>query len=161
MDENNRNFILAILLSIGVLFAWQTFFLPAPEQAPGPKPAEQQQQEQQVELGPPQPQGQETKPSGDMPRPGGTSATLTREQALAKSPRIGIDTPSLTGSIALTGGRIDDLTLKDYRVTADGACPACATPVPGRWSASFEGQQTPFPFLPRLRSQVVQLDVRR
>ncbi len=34
MDENNRNFILAILLSIGVLFAWQVFFLPKPPQAP-------------------------------------------------------------------------------------------------------------------------------
>ena len=28
MDENNRNFILAIVLSIGVLFAWQFFFVP-------------------------------------------------------------------------------------------------------------------------------------
>ncbi len=28
MDENNRNFILAIVLSIGVLFAWQYFFVP-------------------------------------------------------------------------------------------------------------------------------------
>ena len=28
MDENNRNFILAIVLSIGVLFAWQYYFVP-------------------------------------------------------------------------------------------------------------------------------------
>jgi YidC/Oxa1 family membrane protein insertase len=124
MDENNRNFIIAILLSIGVLFAWQTFFLPEPEQATGTKPAEQQQQEQQVELGPPQPQGEETKSPGDTPQPeSGTSATLTREQALAQSPRIDIDTPSLKGSIALKGGRIDDLTLKDYRVTVDPTSP--------------------------------------
>jgi len=124
MDENNRNFILAILLSIGVLFAWQTFFLPEPEeQAPGTKPAEQQQREQQVELGPPQPQGEEAKPSGDMPQPGGGTASLTREQALAQSPRIDIDTPSLKGSIALKGGRIDDLILKDYRVTVEPTSP--------------------------------------
>jgi len=132
MDENNRNFILAILLSIGVLFAWQTFFLPQPEQGPGPKPAEQQQQ--QVELGPPQPQGEGAKPAGGVPQPqgegakpaggvpqpgGAAPATLTREEALAQSPRIAIDTPSLKGSIALKGGRIDDLTLKDYRTTVD------------------------------------------
>ena len=132
MDENNRNFILAILLSIGVLFAWQTFFLPQPEQGPGPKPAEQQQQ--QVELGPPQPQGEDAqpaggvpqpqgegaKPAGGVPQPGGAApATLTREKALAQSPRIAIETPSLKGSIALRGGRIDDLTLKDYRTTVD------------------------------------------
>jgi len=118
MDENNRNFILAILLSIGVLFAWQTFFLPQPEQGPGPKPAEQQQQ--QVELGPPQPQGEDAQPAGGVPQPGGAApATLTREKALAQSPRIAIETPSLKGSIALRGGRIDDLTLKDYRTTVD------------------------------------------
>jgi len=42
--------------------------------------------------------------------------------------------------------------ITQYRVTADGACPACAKPVPGRWSASFGGQRTPFPFLPRQRT---------
>jgi pyruvate formate lyase activating enzyme len=38
--------------------------------------------------------------------------------------------------------------IQDYRITAAGACPACRTPVPGRWSQKFEGQQTAFPFLP-------------
>jgi pyruvate formate lyase activating enzyme len=42
--------------------------------------------------------------------------------------------------------------ITEYRVTADGACPSCRTPVPGRWSASFGGQRTPFPFLPRQRA---------
>ena len=42
MDENNRNFILAIVLSIGVLFAWQFFFVPKHTQAPGTQKAEQQ-----------------------------------------------------------------------------------------------------------------------
>ena len=44
---------------------------------------------------------------------------MTREEALAQSPRIAIDTPSVKGSIALKGGRIDDLTLKDYRETVE------------------------------------------
>ena len=48
---------------------------------------------------------------------------LTREEALAASPRIAIDTPSLKGSIALKGGRIDDLTLMDYRETVDPGSP--------------------------------------
>jgi YidC/Oxa1 family membrane protein insertase len=123
MDENNRNFILAILLSIGVLFAWQTFFMPKPQQAPGEKPAEQQQAQPQGELGPPQPQGQSAEPAGATPQAGGSAPTLTREEALAQSPRIAIDTPSLKGSIALKGGRIDDLTLKDYRETVDPTSP--------------------------------------
>jgi pyruvate formate lyase activating enzyme len=39
--------------------------------------------------------------------------------------------------------------IRDYRVTPDGRCPACTTPVPGRWSASFDGQKASRPF--RLR----------
>ncbi|MGH6803917.1 MAG: membrane protein insertase YidC [Methyloceanibacter sp.] len=123
MDENNRNFILAIILSIGVLFAWQYFFVPKPPPGAGAPPAEQQQQ---VEPGPPQPQ-----PGGGAPEVGGTPSqpgggapsTLTREEALAQSPRVTIDTPSLKGSIALKGGRIDDLTLKDYRETVEPSSP--------------------------------------
>src|SRR5680860_1455739 len=99
MDENNRNFILAIILSIGVLFAWQYFFVPKPQQGAGAPPVEQQQP---VEPGPPQPQGDV--PAGAPPQPGAAvAAGLTREEALAQSPRIAIDTPSLKGSIALKG----------------------------------------------------------
>jgi pyruvate formate lyase activating enzyme len=36
--------------------------------------------------------------------------------------------------------------IRDYRVTPDGRCPACATPVPGRWSARFDGQIASRPF---------------
>ena len=38
--------------------------------------------------------------------------------------------------------------IRDYRITADGRCPACATPVPGRWDAAFGGQIADRPFLP-------------
>jgi YidC/Oxa1 family membrane protein insertase len=119
MDENNRNFILAIVLSIGVLFVWQYFFVPRHQ--PPVKP--EGEQSQQVEPGPPQPQGGEAS-SGGAPQPGAAiAATMTREEALAQSPRIAIDTPSLKGSIALKGGRIDDLTLKDYRETVEPTSP--------------------------------------
>jgi pyruvate formate lyase activating enzyme len=39
--------------------------------------------------------------------------------------------------------------IKNYRLTADGRCPKCATEIPGRWSAHFEAQITSRPFLPR------------
>jgi YidC/Oxa1 family membrane protein insertase len=120
MDENNRNFILAIILSIGVLFAWQQFFVPKHPDIGAP-PVEQQQQ---VEHGPPQPQPGGEAGSGVAPQPGvAAAATLTREEALAQSPRVAIDTPSLKGSIALKGGRIDDLTLTDYRETVEPTSP--------------------------------------
>ena len=89
-----------------------------------------EQAQEQTEQGPPQPSaGGEV--SSDAPRPGASSAPqpegaptgLTREEALAASPRVAIDTPSLKGSIALKGARIDDLILKDYRVTVDPDSP--------------------------------------
>ncbi len=48
---------------------------------------------------------------------------MSREAALAASPRVRIDTPSLAGSIALKGGRIDDLSLIKYRETVDPNSP--------------------------------------
>ena len=120
MDENNRNFILAIVLSMAVLFGWQLFFVPAPPPDQG-KPAVEQQQP--AEPGPPQPQAEGGSPAGVTPQPGTQGAMLSREEALAQSPRIAIDTPSLRGSIALKGARIDDLTLKDYRETVEPTSP--------------------------------------
>ncbi|MEZ0279667.1 MAG: membrane protein insertase YidC [Methylibium sp.] len=117
MDENNRNFILAIVLSMAVLFAWQYFFLPLP------KPPETAEQQQQPEPGPSRPAGEAPGTAG-APQPGAPgAATLTRHEALAASPRIAIDTPALKGSISLKGGRIDDLTLKDYRETVEPNSP--------------------------------------
>ena len=41
--------------------------------------------------------------------------------------------------------------IREYHVTPDGRCPACASPVPGRWSAGFDGQIASRPFLPGTR----------
>ncbi len=116
MDENNRNFILAIVLSIGVLFAWQFFFVPK-----HPQQQAETQQQQQAAPGTPQPSaGGEAAPGagGALPGPATSQAPLqTREQALAAGPRVAIDTPSLKGSINLKGGRFDDLVLEKYRET--------------------------------------------
>ena len=122
MDENNRNFILAIVLSMVVLFSWQFFFVP--ETPPEP----QQQAQEQSDQGPPAPSAESEAPqpgaatqpgAGSTPQPEGSPTGMTREKALAASPRVAIDTPSVRGSISLKGGRLDDLTLKDYRVTVD------------------------------------------
>ncbi|MGA7487784.1 MAG: membrane protein insertase YidC, partial [Xanthobacteraceae bacterium] len=47
----------------------------------------------------------------------------SREAALNASPRVRIETPSLSGSIALKGARIDDLSLIKYRETVDPSSP--------------------------------------
>jgi YidC/Oxa1 family membrane protein insertase len=59
-------------------------------------------------------------PAGVPAVPGGlVSKKQARDVVLAKNPRFEIDTPSLSGSISLKGGRIDDLVLRKYRVKVD------------------------------------------
>jgi pyruvate formate lyase activating enzyme len=44
--------------------------------------------------------------------------------------------------------------IQQYRLTRDGTCPSCSTAVPGRWSPTFDGQRTAFPFLPHDRTRL-------
>ncbi len=107
MDEQNKNLILATLLSFLVITVWLMLFPP---------------QEQQQELAPPtttelagadatNPPSAETAPQAQQ-----ASDTPAAPEALASAGRITIDTPELEGSISLLGGRIDELRLKLYRV---------------------------------------------
>jgi YidC/Oxa1 family membrane protein insertase len=51
------------------------------------------------------------------------SEVIARSALLGETNRVSIETPRLHGSIALSGGRIDDLTLIDYRETLDSNSP--------------------------------------
>jgi pyruvate formate lyase activating enzyme len=44
--------------------------------------------------------------------------------------------------------------IQEYHLTPDGACPRCATAVPGRWAGGFVGQRAAFPFLPADRTRL-------
>ena len=57
------------------------------------------------------------------PPPAPAAAAEPREAVFAGAPRVAIDTPSLKGSIALAGGRLDDLTLRNYHETIDPSSP--------------------------------------
>ena len=48
---------------------------------------------------------------------------MTRDAALAASPRIPIDTPELEGSLNLKGAQLDDLKLLQYRETISTSSP--------------------------------------
>jgi YidC/Oxa1 family membrane protein insertase len=116
MDDQNKNLLLATVLSFVVILGWFILF-PPPE--PRTTPASQTT-EQAAAAG-----GQAAAPAAGVTA-GVTAAptgTLTREQALATSDRVKIDTPGLEGSISLTGGRIDDLLLRGYRETVDPTSP--------------------------------------
>ncbi len=58
--------------------------------------------------------GQAVPPGGPLVAPAAPVIT---------GPRVTIDSPSVHGSIALKGGTIDDITLKDYRQTVDAKSP--------------------------------------
>jgi len=123
-SEDNRNLILAIALSVLVLIGWQYFF--AAPQLQKDRLAQQQAQTQTQTQATPTP-GAAAPTGGVAVAPPGAPAQQaqpkTRAEALAASPRVAIDTPSLGGSIDLTGGVIDDVTLKAYRETIDPKSP--------------------------------------
>jgi YidC/Oxa1 family membrane protein insertase len=127
---DNRNTILAVILSGLVLIAWQYFYnMPQMEKQRAAERA-------QAELVKPAPQaGTATAPTS-APQPGTTpnapaasqpaAATpiVSRETAIAAVPRVKIDTPRVSGSIALRGARIDDISLVQFRDTVDPLSPA-------------------------------------
>ncbi len=130
MNESNRNMIIAIVLSVVVLFGWQ-FFIAGPQS----QRAQQQAQiaaEQAAAANPGLATGATTTPGGATTTAAGAGATpavnaggtfADRPSAIAASQRIGIDTAALKGSISLTGGRLDDLELKKYTETVDPTSP--------------------------------------
>ncbi|SIT54028.1 Membrane protein insertase YidC [Mesorhizobium prunaredense] len=130
--ENNRNFFITIALSVLILSLWQYFYvLPHSEaQREAARIEEQRIAEQKKATEAASPGGSETPvpQQGAIPNapnaPGTDGTTLaSREQALASTKRVRIDTPSLEGSINLTGARLDDLKLKHYRLTVDKNSP--------------------------------------
>jgi YidC/Oxa1 family membrane protein insertase len=125
MMEKNRNYFIAIALSVVIVLGWQFFYMnPRIEQQRIAEEARQAQQAQQ--------QSQTTNNSAapgaavNGALPGSASqpaATVTREESLAKSQRVTIDTQAVSGSINLTGARFDDLKLKEYHETVDDSSP--------------------------------------
>jgi YidC/Oxa1 family membrane protein insertase len=126
---DNRNTILAVILSGLVLIGWQYFFnIPQMEK-------QRATQQAQSELVKPAPQagsattpqtGPVGTPSANAPAPNQPSAApvVSRDTAIASTPRVKIDTPRLSGSISLKGARIDDLALVQFRETVDPSSPA-------------------------------------
>jgi len=120
--EKNRNYFVAIGLSVLILIAWQFLYVnPKMEKeriAAEALQAQQAQSQSQPATPTQQPSGQALPGSGAIP-----GAGENRDQAIAKSARVAIDTPALSGSINLTGARFDDLKLKEYRETVDPKSP--------------------------------------
>ncbi len=145
MDQ--RNLVLAIVLSIVIMLGYNFVVVPllfpeqlARQQAEQTEPAATDKTPGVVPLGP-DTLGVPTRPSIEGAEPSGaeipgvaipgtaitgaeTPGSLkSRAEMLATTPRVRIETPVLRGSISLTGGRIDDLVLTQYRETIDSDSP--------------------------------------
>ena len=122
-----KNIVLAVVLSTMVLLGWTVvadrFF---PTEAPTPVASSA------APAGAPAPAALQ----GAAPAIAGPGAILSRDAALAASPRVAIDTPRLKGSINLTGARFDDLVLPSYRQTNDKASPPVRLFSPSRTADS-------------------------
>jgi len=116
MNDQNKNLILAIALSMLVIIGWSVMFPPpdAPLNAPNSETGASGTTPCADALITGSPVADA--PAGTNPGPATESATAS---ALATAPRVPVDTPSVTGSISLLGGRIDELSLKDYRETIE------------------------------------------
>lgn len=134
-----RNLILAIVISIAILVGFQFFFDQPRPPAPAP---------QTVAATP------GTAPTlPGLPGAAAVPAVRDRTAILADHPRVTIETPRTRGSIALVGGRIDDITLTGYRETVDPGSPLVTLlhPLGARdayyaevgWSTTDPGQPVP------------------
>ena len=133
--NDQKNLIFAIVASVLIMVGFQYFYeKPKIEQA-------KQQQSQQARVAPPGTEAAPGTPGASAPAvavpgsgpevlppsvpaapgaPAGTAhvAPPAGARAVIAGPRVRLDGKSLHGSIALTGGAIDDITLKNYRETA-------------------------------------------
>ncbi len=103
--ENQRNIIVAIVLSALVLFGWPVL---AERFFPQPKPVEQ--------AAPPV-NGSGTGAMAGAPAAAAPAKLKDRATVLAATQRLPIETPALKGSINLTGAQLDDLVLVRHRET--------------------------------------------
>lgn len=128
--ENSRNLILAFVISLVILLGFDHFYMK-------PKLVAEQARQAALKQSAVTQASQQASTDSDVPQPLGTpgataipdgmggqgAALLNREQILATRPKVAIVSPRLNGSIALEGGRIDDLTLEDYHDTTDVRSP--------------------------------------
>ena len=119
MDQ--RNLVLAIVLSLAILLGFQFAILPliVPQEQD-----ERQAGQEQAKAPGAVPPGRDTLGAPAPPGmagagPDGTGQPISRAEMVAETPRVRIETPTLEGSISLAGGRIDDLILSQYRETIE------------------------------------------
>lgn len=123
MEENNRNFLVALLLSVLVFLVWHfVFVVPKQEE----QKLRQQQQEALKKEQSVSPDAPAAKVGANPEAPQLTEAPVapkSRAEALSAAKRVPIATPAIQGSINLLGGRIDDVLLREHRQSVEKTSP--------------------------------------
>lgn len=129
-NENKKNLILAIVISVSILLGWQIFYeVPREEQRRALEEARQEQilAEQKASEAAGGNAGVGSAPELGAAIPDGLQSVEAfpkgRADSLEAAPRVTINAPLLSGSISLRGARFDDLTLLDYRETIEEDSP--------------------------------------
>ncbi|KGB27198.1 insertase [Candidatus Liberibacter solanacearum] len=105
--EKNWNYFAAIAISVAIVYVWQLVYVqPRIEAIKEEKKTSLTIEKQSIQ---------------------NTIVPIdNRAQALSRSPRVEINSPSLAGSINLKGAQFDDLSLKGYRVDVSRNSPMVA-----------------------------------
>jgi YidC/Oxa1 family membrane protein insertase len=123
---DSKNFLLAMMLSMAIIFGAQ--YLGMPSLFPTPT----------------QPTATTTQTQGQTAQVPGSPAIAgvqDRAVALATTQRVPIETPELSGSINLVGAQLDDLHLKNYREKADPSSPIITFLSPANTEGAYFADQ--------------------
>ncbi len=105
----NRNVIIAVILSTAILIGWSMYF-ENPDEAQRKRLEIQGKTETQTNI---------QKPETPQTTKANPTKAISRGEALKEGDRVSIENSNLAGSISLRGAIIDDIVLKNYRETLD------------------------------------------
>jgi YidC/Oxa1 family membrane protein insertase len=105
----NRNVIIAVILSTAILIGWSMYF-ENPDEAQRKRLELQGKTETQTNI---------QKPETPQTTKANPTKAISRGEALKEGDRVSIENSNLAGSISLRGAIIDDIVLKNYRETLD------------------------------------------
>ena len=114
-----RNLILAIVLSVAIILGFQYFY-----EIPRMQQAQQQAPEGEAVTDVQKPAPATAPGTTEVPSAAGPAIeTMLLEKVLERSPRLPLDNGRLFGSMALESGRLDDILLSDYRESIEPDAP--------------------------------------
>ena len=105
----NRNVIIAVILSTAILIGWSMYF---------ENPNETQKKKLEIQ-GKTETQTNIQKPETPQTTKANPTKAISRGDALKEGDRVLIENSNLSGSISLRGALIDDIILKNYREALD------------------------------------------